>query len=309
MRDSYEMKWRVYLEIVLHLAYWLFHFASVQTNWAADWSDRSVRDGVAQVTIILFPFIFYLNAFWLIPKYLKGNRWYRYFAIALMFTLSLEVIRTLAFVLHRGGELAFETAFAQEFMSQDNLLFGLPNTLVSSFIFSTVYRFTRDWIIHQRLITHLQLEKIHMMKKLEAFERSLKYQQEGESGLIDRLTDVVQQKNGTYKNTFQAKRRDETYLLKSDTIVYVKAQGDFVTAMDFSGSSYIINHTLAVMEEYLDPLIFYKINRGEIVNASYILKYTNHTKNRLEIFLKGIDNTLFTSNSRTPGFRKWLEEI
>lgn len=278
-----RFSWRLVLEGVCHLAYWSFHFTSVNTQWEADWTDHNARE-VAQVTVLLFPVIFYLNAFLLIPKFLKGNQWGRYFSVSVMLLLFLEVLRSLVFVLYNQTETHFETAYFQEFTSRDNLLFGIPNSLVFTLLFSMLFRFTRDWIIHQK-----------------RSDDSIKD--------LPNSTKTIAESSLPYRQTLQAKRRDSTFLLQVEDIAFLQSKGDFVMATDKEGQTYTLSQTLAVLEALLDPSSFFRINRSEIVNAKAILKFTNHTKNRLAITLKKPDEILYTSNSRSPEFRKWLESM
>ena len=306
--DKKRTNWYLYGEVALHLAYWLFHFTSVNTSWSADWTDRAARNGVAQITIVLYPIIFYLNAFMLIPRFLKSNQWIRYAAVAFLITLTLEVLRSLVFVLVGSETDAFFTHFQQEFWSNDNLIFGLPNSLVFSFIFSTIYRFTRDWIVNQRVIASMQIEKLQMIKRMEELEQTMQRSKAfSPEDLTNELKQIFAQRDRSFKKAFQAKRREETYLLKTHDITYFKAQGDFVLAFDDQGNSFILNQTISVLHEALDPTQFFRINRSEIVNAAFLLKYSSHVKNRLAIHLKGVDDVLYTSNTKTPDFRLWLE--
>ncbi len=299
-----------YLEIVGHVCYWLFHFTSVNTSWGLDWTNRWDRMGVAQLTIVLYPIIFYINAFWLIPKLLKRNQWYKYLVLTFVLVLVLELTRTTIFVFHRNDWEVPEVALWNEFVSKDNLIFGLPNSLAFAFAFSTIYRFTRDWIIHQRLIAGMQKEKITLLRRLEELESSLKAESnEPDSELSEKLVSIVNQKRRAYPRSLQAKRREETYVLRSNQIAYLRAQGDFVLAFDSNGDSFIVNQSISYLEESLDPTQFFRINRSEIVNSHFLEKYSNHVKNRLAIHLRGIPEVLYTSNTKTPDFRQWLEEV
>ncbi len=280
--STIRFSWRMVLEGVFHLAYWVFHFTSVNTQWEADWTDHTARE-VAQVTVLLFPITFYLNAFFLIPHYLKGNQWGRYFSVTVLLLLMMEVLRSLMFVLHNTVDHSFELAFFQEFTSRDNLLFGIPNSLLFAFLFSMVYRFTRDWIVNQR----------------NPEEVSSDFSVSGAS-----TEDALK-----YRQTLQAKRRDSTFLLQVEDIAFLQSKGDFVMATDKDGQTYTLNQTLAALETQLDPMTFFRINRSEMVNGKAILKFSNHTKNRLAITLKNPDEVLYTSNSRSPEFRKWLESM
>ncbi|MCE7993481.1 MAG: response regulator transcription factor [Roseivirga sp.] len=110
-----------------------------------------------------------------------------------------------------------------------------------------------------------------------------------------------------YKRTFTVKKRDGVFLLKVDEIAYFQAQGDFVVGIDRLGKKHILNYSLSAIEEAIDPKQFFRINRSEIVNIDSILKYDAYTKNRLVITLGRPAVNLYTTNSRTPEFRSWVE--
>jgi len=150
-------------EIIIHILYWLFHFTSVNTEWGADWTDPDARNQhVAQLTVLLIPVFFYLNAFWLIPGFLKGKKWYRYFFIVALILLITETGRSLVYTFLKSGTSDFFINFSTEITGNDNLVFGLPNTLFSAFLFSFAYRFTKDWITNKQLIEKLKTEKLTM---------------------------------------------------------------------------------------------------------------------------------------------------
>lgn len=110
-----------------------------------------------------------------------------------------------------------------------------------------------------------------------------------------------------YKSTFTVKKRDGVFLLKVDEIAYFQAQGDFVEGIDRLGKKHILNYSLSAIEEAIDPKQFFRINRSEIVSIDSILKYDAYTKNRLVITLGRPAVNLYTTNSRTPEFRSWVE--
>ncbi|MEO9482932.1 MAG: LytTR family DNA-binding domain-containing protein [Ekhidna sp.] len=126
------------------------------------------------------------------------------------------------------------------------------------------------------------------------------------SDLIASIQSLISHRK-TYRSTFPVKRRNGVFLLKVADIAYFQAQGDFVTAIDSLGEKHILNHSLSQMYEFVDPSIFFMINRSEIISFDHIVKYEPYTKNRLAITLERPAITLYTSNSRTPDFRNWLE--
>ncbi|MEL6194174.1 MAG: LytTR family DNA-binding domain-containing protein, partial [Bacteroidota bacterium] len=78
------------------------------------------------------------------------------------------------------------------------------------------------------------------------------------------------------------------------------------TAVDTEGKKYVINKSLRDIYQELDGQMFYQINRSEIVNRQYVQKFSTHIKNRLKIELTNAE-VVYSSNSRTPGFRKWIK--
>ena len=58
--------------------------------------------------------------------------------------------------------------------------------------------------------------------------------------------------------------------------------------------------------EILDPHIFFRINRGEIVNLKFIERLESYFNDRLQIRLKNSKVKLVSSTNRTPHLRKWI---
>ncbi|MEL7268192.1 MAG: LytTR family DNA-binding domain-containing protein [Bacteroidota bacterium] len=129
-----------------------------------------------------------------------------------------------------------------------------------------------------------------------------------DSRVIAQWQDFVDKASRNYKKTFAVKKGTQVYLLPIKDIFYFQAQGDFVFAFDTSGNRHILNFTLSGILEQVNQETFHQINRSEIINFNGISKFHTYTKNRLEIFLKDGKTTLYTSNSRTPDFRNWLEQ-
>ena len=126
--------------------------------------------------------------------------------------------------------------------------------------------------------------------------------------LITNVHSLLSKQEPQYKSTFTVKKRSGVYLLKTESVSYFQAQGDFVLAIDRSSNKHILNHSLATIEKSVNPKEFFQINRSEIVRMDSILKYSPYTKNRLAITLSAPKVDLFTSNSRTPEFRTWVGE-
>jgi DNA-binding LytR/AlgR family response regulator len=62
---------------------------------------------------------------------------------------------------------------------------------------------------------------------------------------------------------------------------------------------------LQSLQEKLDPDLFYRINRAEIVQKKFIYKIFNHTKNSAALFISGRKENLIASQSRSAGLKDW----
>lgn len=127
-------------------------------------------------------------------------------------------------------------------------------------------------------------------------------------GLVNELKTVLQQEqNGGYKKRFAVKKRDGIKLLEVQEVACFIANGDFVLAHDVQGRQHALTLTLSSLESQLDPALFFRINRSEIVRVDCITHIAPYFKNRLVLTLKGLNTSLHTSESRTPAFRRWVE--
>ena len=150
-------------EVIIHVLCWIFYFSSVHVHWTDNWFDKSLRPRTpSPVSALLMPVYFYLNAFGLIPRFLKGKDWYRYFLVIFAILVGSELLRSLVFIGAQGVDGSFFEALGQEVMSNDNLIFGIPNSMWFAFALSFAYRFTKDWITNNQLIEQLKTEKITM---------------------------------------------------------------------------------------------------------------------------------------------------
>jgi two-component system, LytTR family, response regulator LytT len=110
-----------------------------------------------------------------------------------------------------------------------------------------------------------------------------------------------------YKQRLTIKLPSGLQLLSTSNISLIKAEGVLLTAYDFFGKKFPLTGTLLQMEQQLNPSTFFKINRSEIINIDAIEKIENHTSDRLSVYLKGQKECFTVSTSKTPSFRKWID--
>ncbi|QKG80372.1 LytR/AlgR family response regulator transcription factor [Tenuifilum thalassicum] len=75
------------------------------------------------------------------------------------------------------------------------------------------------------------------------------------------------------------------------------------------GRDYAIDFTLEMLEVELDPVQFFRINRGAIVSKKFIRDIVVYSSSRLKVITPiENDEPLIVSRERVSDFKKWLEK-
>jgi DNA-binding LytR/AlgR family response regulator len=120
------------------------------------------------------------------------------------------------------------------------------------------------------------------------------------------IADNSAQEN-TYKKRFSIKSQQSIYFVNTDDIVYFQSNSGIIFAFDRDNKRHIMPYaSFVAIESTLDPQQFFRINRSEIIQLSYIDKLERYCKNSLAIYLNASDLILKTSHKRTAEFNQWL---
>ena len=127
-------------------------------------------------------------------------------------------------------------------------------------------------------------------------------------GLAEKIGRIMQEINpAKYKQRLLIRRGQQLQSLKTADIAYCHADGKLCFATDFSGNSYLLDHTLAQLEGCLEPGQFFRMNRQLLVNIDSIKKVHTWLGGRLKVELAvtaGVDTVV--SRERVSGFKEWL---
>lgn len=110
-----------------------------------------------------------------------------------------------------------------------------------------------------------------------------------------------------YKERFVIKVSGGIRLLESHQIVYIQMRDETPCAFDTKGKKFPLKDSLTELEKSLDPKIFFRLNRSEIVNINFIERLQLDFRDRLTLSLLDLKSQLTCSTSRTPLLRRWLE--
>lgn len=126
--------------------------------------------------------------------------------------------------------------------------------------------------------------------------------------VVQQLREALQPTQAVYRQRFTVKMRQGIILLNAEDIVCLQADDSIVFAFDAAGRKYPLNGTLTELETQLNPVHFFRINRGEAINVRHIERIEPYGSDRLAIRLHGQPQALIASTARTPELRKWLEQ-
>lgn len=184
-------------------------------------------------------------------------------------------------------------------------------TVLCPIIFTTAY--------NQFLMDAFESNGIEYLLKpftLERFQKAwdkfllLKKSTSANDNLLSKLTLLLNNPTEkTFKNRFSVTSKKGTYFLETNDILFFSAEEKVVFAIDKHSKKHLLSQpTLKEIEGLVDPDTFFRINRNEIVNKSYVERIERYTKNTLSIKIQNYPNRLFTSQSQTAPFREWVEK-
>jgi len=125
------------------------------------------------------------------------------------------------------------------------------------------------------------------------------------SSLLKVLQGLDQKKS--YKERFLIKNRDQYIFLLSDEIAYFYSEDSLTFIVTSSGKSHVYDHTLNSIEDELDPSLFHRINRKQIVRIDAIDKIHTYFNSRVKLDVSPIPKDEFiVSREKVKEFKQWL---
>ena len=150
------------------------------------------------------------------------------------------------------------------------------------------------------------IKKELLIKSIERFE-SVESPNNIDLSVLTKLLNPIKNQ---FKERFLIKSGDELSFVKTNEIAYFISEDSYSFIITKSGSRYIytsdsINH----IESQLDPAIFFKINRKEIVSLDSITKISSYFNSRLKLQLSPVrDHEFIVSRPKVKAFKVWLDQ-
>ncbi len=121
------------------------------------------------------------------------------------------------------------------------------------------------------------------------------------------LIEAVQKKEVNYQKRFLVTIGEKIRSIPAEEVAYFMSEGKYLQMTTKTGRQYIIDFTLAKLEQVLKPDYFFRINRKFIINFDAIKNMINYSKSRVKIELDppcSVD--AIVSVDRSGNFKKWL---
>ena len=135
------------------------------------------------------------------------------------------------------------------------------------------------------------------------------YHEERTNQQVEALMAMINQQSEVknYKDRFLVKSRDQFIPLSISNISYFYTIHEVVYLYDKEGNKYVIDYTLEQLQELLDPINFFRINRQYISHLQGIAKIHPYFNGRLKLILHPeVEEEVFVSRDKAKKFKEWL---
>ncbi len=111
-----------------------------------------------------------------------------------------------------------------------------------------------------------------------------------------------------YKHRFMVKVGNQFKAFDVADIAYFKSHEGLIYLYTFGGQSYPIEYSIDQLEQILNPVQFFRINRKFMVAVSAVKEIHTYFNSRLLLKLQPKDqDQIIVSRERTTNFKKWLD--
>jgi two-component system response regulator LytT len=125
---------------------------------------------------------------------------------------------------------------------------------------------------------------------------------------IEKLKSTIEMLTKKYKNRFLVRFGDTILFKNIEEVAYFYADDKLVYMVTNEGKKYLMDNNLESLEEILDPMMFFRVNRKVIAKIESIQKVKTLLSSRLQVFLKpAFNQDVFVSKYRSHDFKSWLD--
>ena len=125
---------------------------------------------------------------------------------------------------------------------------------------------------------------------------------------MDVIAKASTPKSKENKNRFIVKTGEKIIIIPVEDIAYCYSEDKSTYAVNFAGTRRLLDYSLDMVQEMLDPKRFFRVSRSCIVAINAIENISKHLGTRLKLQLNPrTEEDIVVSRSRTSDFLVWLD--
>lgn len=126
--------------------------------------------------------------------------------------------------------------------------------------------------------------------------------------MLDSIGQAMQMLTKRYKSRFMIKVGEHLKTIDSESILYFFSQEKTTFCHTNDSRNLILDYTLDQLEEMMDPLRFFRINRKYLISSASITDIISYTNSRLKLKIKGVqEDDCIVARERVQDFKEWLD--
>lgn len=177
--------------------------------------------------------------------------------------------------------------------------------ITSSIIFTTAYD---DYVLKAFKLNSID----YLLKPIDEDELSFAIDKfEKHKNLTVNLGEIKSlfEHEKSYKERFTTKVGTSLKMFLTDDVEIFYSENKGTYAYTKEGKKYLLDYTIDKIEELINPKLFYRINRGQLVKISAITDIYVYSNSRLKVILnKYAEQECIISREKVKDFRDWLED-
>lgn len=141
------------------------------------------------------------------------------------------------------------------------------------------------------------------------FKNQVSEKKENANSSITSLLQQLAQEKKIYKSTFLVHYKDALYPIASSDFAGFYIDLGIVRGITFNNKSFVINQTIEQLEEDVNPLDFYRVNRQIILHRNSIQKIDYYFNGKLKVQTQPqILEEIIVSKAKAKEFKNWLSK-
>jgi DNA-binding LytR/AlgR family response regulator len=152
------------------------------------------------------------------------------------------------------------------------------------------------------------IDRDELSAALQKFHGMREKQGTPAAAMLTHLQEAVRMLTHKYKSRFMIKVGEHLRTVEVSAIQHFFSQDKTTFCVTSDGRKLILDYTLEDLEEMLDPLVFFRINRKYMVSAAAIQDIVHYTNSRLKLVLRNSANPdIIVAREKVQEFKTWLD--